>query len=693
MEISRRVLVGTSLIGWAGLVWSQEPPSVPVAAAVSLPEVVVSAPALPPAGTLRAAGRRGADAMESPQSTSTVASEWLQRQGARTLDDALSQVPGITDTGTAGTLFMRGFSASVMSNGTLNANPMAVQMAPLIGIERIDVIKGPEAIVAGQAAGYGGVVDVVTKKARAQRVREVALQTGSNGRFGVGLDLGDALTSDGRWSARLVASSDREQQDSVGYDGPYQAYVASALGFQDKLSGTDVQLRHEYIDQGLRNFWSVYYDPLSTQLGQQGQALRLGDNARRSAEALSQATSLEWEQQLGSQWRMGLRLQHDVANVRFAGGLVGFVVGYPSVFGVALGGEQQWSKSSLKLDLNTAFETGWLRHRLQLAVDAEQGDALQSQASPAALGLYSALNGQLLRALRPAGALATVADNAYVETGAMLMDQVSWDRWHAVVGVRQVSYRPDNRLTGVAQSYNATLPSLGLVYRANDTQSWYGNAARAFRANTGLLEFATGQQVAPESAQQWELGLKQQTGDKRLTWTVAAYQIEQQNRAVTDVTHSTGPFTYYLNAQGVVSQGLEAELSGQWSERLGVRATYAFGTVTFPAGQPTAPFARHIWGLNTTYDLQQIGRGAWLGASLQGRSEAQNFDSGLKQNMTSPAALRFDLYGGYRAADWTLSLGVKNVADRRNYTLSSGTNGVGNLVQPRQVWLSLAYRY
>jgi iron complex outermembrane receptor protein len=326
-------------------------------------------------------------------------------------------------------------------------------------------------------------------------------------------------------------------------------------------------------------------------------------------------------------------------------------------------------------------------------MDAEQGEYQQSQASPAALGLYSALNGQQLRTLRPAGAQVTINDNTYVESGVLLMDRLAWGPWHAVASVRQVSYRPGNRLTPAAQAYSATLPSLGLLYRASDSLALYGNAARAFRANTGLLEFATGQQVPPELAQQWELGFKQQTRDKRLTWTLATYHIEQQNRAVTDLVHSTGPLIYYQSAQGVISQGLEAELSGQWSPRLGVRATYAYGTVTFPTGQPAEPFARHIWGLNAAYDLQQIGRGGWLGASLQGRSEAQSFDSSLKQNTISPQAVRLDVYGGYRAADWTLALGVKNLTDRRNYTLSSGTNGVGNLVQPRQVWVSLTHRF
>lgn len=372
MEVSRRARTCLSVLGWAGSVWAQEPQQLHPATA-TFPEVIVSAPDLPQTSTQRATGRRNADKMELPQSTSTVASDWLQGRGARTLDDTLSQVPGITDVGMAGTLFMRGFAASVMSNGTLNANPMAVQMAPLIGVERIDVIKGPEAIVAGQSAGYGGVVDVVTKKAQAQRIREVALQTGSNGRKGLGVDLGGALTADERWSARLVAASDREQQDPLGYEGPFQAYAASSLGFHDALTGTDVQLRHEYNYQGLPNFWSVYYNPVVSQLDQQGQAVRLGDNSRRRADVLSHSTSLDWGQELGQQWRFRLRLVQDAADVRLASGVVGLVVGYPNVFGVALDGNQQWRKDSLKLDLQTEFQTGSVQHGVMLATDAEKG--------------------------------------------------------------------------------------------------------------------------------------------------------------------------------------------------------------------------------------------------------------------------------------------------------------------------------
>lgn len=462
MEVSRLALTSLSLMTLASSLWATEPE--PTQAAMSVLQTVnVWAPALPQADRNRAALRLDADTMDLPLTASTVPTDWLQRQGARTLTDALSQVPGVTDIGTEWTLSMRGFSANVMKNGILDASPLAIQMVPMIGLERVEVIKGPEAIVAGQSAGYGGVVNVITKQPQARRSAEVELQTGSSGRFGAGVDLGGSLTDDGRWSARLVAARDREQSDALGYDGPYQTYASASLAFRDRSLGTDLLLSYETNDQGSKNFWSVYYDPLTNQLGQKGEALRLGDIANRSAEILTQTTRAEWTQQLQGNWHLGLKWQHQVSDFQLTGGLLGLVTAYPTVLGVTPDGTDQRRHSSLRVDLRGAFETGVLQHRLLLALDSEQGNVVKAQAQPNQVGLYSALNGELLRPLISAGPRVTIGDYSTRETGALVMDHITWRRWVAMAGVRRLSYRPENHLAQSAESYSATLPSLGLV--------------------------------------------------------------------------------------------------------------------------------------------------------------------------------------------------------------------------------------
>jgi iron complex outermembrane receptor protein len=546
--------------------------------------------------------------------------------------------------------------------------------------------------VAGQSAGYGGVVNVVTKQAQARRSAEVELQSGSNGRLGVGIDVGGAFTGDARWSGRLVAASDRERPDALGYLGPYQTYALASLAFRDPGMGTALKLSHEHNEQGLQNFWSVYYDPLTTRLGQQGKALRLGDNTNRSAQVLTQTTRAEWTKQLDDDWQLGLKWQHQTSDFQLTGGLLGFASAYPVLMGVTPDGVDRRHSNSQRIELRGAFDTGPLRHQLLTALDHTQGSVVRQQTQPNEVGLFSALTGQLLRPIASAGPRVTITDTSHRETGVLVMDHVSWGRWLAMVGVRHLSYRPVNHMDQTAKAYTATLPSVGLVFRASDTLNWYGNTAKAFRANTGLMEFATGQQVKPESARQWELGLKGQSSDALLNWNVAAYRITQKNRAVTDTAHTAGSHVYYLSADGVDSKGLETSLSGQWTDRLKVGATYAYSTVTTPAGQLPVPFARHIWGLNAAYDLQQPGAGPWVGFNVYGRSAAPNLDTRLNLDTVSPPVLQLDVSGGYRNAGWSVVLGIKNLANRRNYSLTSGPNGAGFLLQPRQVYVSLNVR-
>ena len=110
--------------------------------------------------------------MTLPQSVGTIPAELLDRQDARSLSDAVTNVPGVYDPGTSGSLYIRGFDAGIMRNGTLNATSLSIFSPPVIGISRIEVLKGPEAIIAGQSAGFGGLVNVVTKAPQAQRTAE-----------------------------------------------------------------------------------------------------------------------------------------------------------------------------------------------------------------------------------------------------------------------------------------------------------------------------------------------------------------------------------------------------------------------------------------------------------------------------------------------------------------------------------------
>ncbi len=662
----------------------------------NLDVVVVTGTARHIADLNRTATRSDADPMALPQSISTIAPEWLEHQGARTLVDAVANVAGVQDPGISQNLTVRGFTAGVLKNGVLNPLTSNLFAPPLIGISRIEVIKGPEAIIAGQSAGYGGVVNVITKAPQARRVAEATLQLGERGRYEVGVDLAGTLTEDKRITGRLVLANGDEQADRLGYEGSRRSYIAPSLGFRNPSTGTEATLAFEKHSLTLRNYSSVYFNPAKQSLDDTLTPLRLGANTRHALVANEESVTLQLSQALSEAWRMSLTLLHNVTDQNLGGGTIGGLVVAPGVLGIDLVGTTRATKDAARLELKGELATGALRHRMLLAYDGERSTFRQEQPSPMKTGLFSASDGRLLAALAGQGASAVVADQAPHESGLLAMDHVSWgdrEQWVALAGVRRIGYDPGNRLSARAETYQATLPMLGVVHRYTPDLSLYVCASKGFRANSGMINFVTRKQVEPEHAQQQEIGFKQQMRDGQLALTGAWYRIRQDNYAIADAVNSVAPLSYYNSVPGVSSEGIEFELSGNLTDRVSIRAAYANGGVTTPAGQTPVAFARQQYGVSLAYALSGQSAGWWFGGSLQGRDPARNRDNTLGRDIVSPGSVRLDLNVGHDERDWSLVAGIKNVTDRRNYTLESGPNGIGIIVQPRELYLSSRYRF
>jgi outer membrane receptor protein involved in Fe transport len=77
-----------------------------------------------------------------------------------------------------------------------------------------------------------------------------------------------------------------------------------------------------------------------------------------------------------------------------------------------------------------------------------------------------------------------------------------------------------------------------------------------------------------------------------------------------------------------------------------------------------------------------------VGVGVQGRSRAQLFEG-----RDSPGEYRIDVNGGYQAERWSMVIGVKNLTDQQLYTLSSRTGRLVSLLQPREFYNILRYRF
>ncbi len=145
---------------------------------------------------------------QAPASIVVITGETLQARGAQTLSDALAFLPGLeishgADEGPQGTGVslwgLREFDAyaifidGVPVGGAYNPNTAYV---PIEDIDRIEVQKGPNAVLYGQTA-FAGVIQVFTKTARAGHKGEIAGGGGSLGQA-VGSGSIDLLSGSGR---------------------------------------------------------------------------------------------------------------------------------------------------------------------------------------------------------------------------------------------------------------------------------------------------------------------------------------------------------------------------------------------------------------------------------------------------------------------------------------------------------------
>ena len=130
-----------------------------------------------------------------PQSLSVVTRELIDDQSMRSIGDVTRYVPGAgiaQGEGNRDTPVLRGNSTT--ADFFVDGIRDDVQyFRDLYTVDRVEVLKGPNAMIFGRG-GSGGLINRVTKHATGATIRELSLQVGSWDQYRATLDLGAPLT-------------------------------------------------------------------------------------------------------------------------------------------------------------------------------------------------------------------------------------------------------------------------------------------------------------------------------------------------------------------------------------------------------------------------------------------------------------------------------------------------------------------
>ncbi len=514
-------------------------------------------------GQVARGGRAGMlgnlDFLDAPFSGTAYTSDLVLNQQSDSVGDVLQNDPVVRVAKGFGNFqevyVLRGFpvySDDLTLNGVYGILPRQFVAAELL--ERVEVFRGANAFINGAApggSGVGGTINLVPKRAPADGVRRVTLGYENNSQAYGAVDLGERFGATGDWGVRFNAvvrdgETAVEDQDrslsvfSIGTDYAGERFRFSAdLGYQDNridaprpqvtpLAGvpaepdSDTNFAQSWTYTDEKQLFGVVrgeYD-LSDNI-----SVWLGAGARQGEEANVLANPSAAEDGSLTAYRFDNTREDDV--ISFDTGLSAEFLTGP------VGHRLVVSASSVKLESKNAyafssFSTPFSTD-LYLPVDV---------APPAADFFIGGNLSSPLKTEEVTNQSLAIADTLSFLDGRLL----------ATIGLRQqdietktFDYNSGQRLSGYSD--DKLTPAFGLVYKATDQISVYGNYAESLQpgeiapaTSGGVTIVNAGEVLEPFTGDQYEIGAKYDGGD--VGATIALFQLTRPNSIVVDQVFS-----------------------------------------------------------------------------------------------------------------------------------------------------------
>src|SRR5690554_4121828 len=600
---------------------------------------------------------------ETPRSISVVTAQRMEDQGVQTVQDALRYVSGVRSEaygldarvdsalvrGSSPTTFLDGLQQSFGHYTNTRSDPFT--------LERIEVLKGPASMLYGQSP-VAGVVNMVSKRPRAEQATELQLQYGTWNRKQVAIDTTGSLTRDGNWLYRVVAVA-RDSGTQVDHVDDDRLVLMPSITWQpsDDLEWTLLANIQRDDSGSTSQFLPHRGTLLSAPLG------RFDTDLFVSEPGFDEYDS----ERLNNVWTLRQNLRYQESEVSYQQ-----IYGWPATLAAdnrTL--ERIYYVSKPEVDVWTAdqnatalFDTGPLQHTLLLGADYQHAVTNRRQAGGMAtpLDVYNPVYGTFDPSII---SLTEDPEQTVAQRGLYLQDQIRYRNWLATLGLRKDW--ADNRTEGgLRQKDDEVTGHVGLSYLLDNGLAPYISYSESFQPVIGLNP-VTNQPYIPLEGKQWELGIKYQPPGSRSLYTAAVFDLREQNRRMPDPDNPINT----LQAGETRSRGLELEALASVTDNWDLIGNYTYTDTEVLEGSEAeqghrlASVPEHMASLWSQHRFALFGipgftAGAgvrYVGASWDGMDE-----------LKTPSTTLFDAMVGYNRNNWGLALNATNLEDERYYT-------------------------
>lgn len=617
--------------------------------------------------------------IDVPQAISVISREQLDDQGIDSLGEALRHVPGVTlgqGEGHRDQVTLRGqnSTADFFVDGIRDD---AQYYRPLYNIERIEVLKGANAMIFGRGGG-GGVINRVSKAPEFDRAR-IGLVGGvdSFGGWTTAIDLGAPLSE--AIGTRFNATYEQFANHRQGYEGHFFGLtptLGARLG-----DATTLALTYEYVedrrvtDRGVPSRGGLPLTGFDETL--------FGSPAINRSEVTAHLVHGRLDHAFSDSLTGNLNVQFADYDKFYANLYPNSAVSAANTLTMA-GYDSSTDRQNLIGQGNLVWQgrTGGLGHTLLLGFEAGDQSTLADRHN----------------AVFPDGATVTLAEQIVLPAVSFQTTPVSasesdvsfWsvyaqdqidlgDHFKLVGGLRydRFTISSINRVNAFAgeRSDGKWSPRVGLIVKPQDNLSLYASYAKSFLPQSGdqftVLD-ATSEALAPEAFRNLEAGLKWDITEA-LAFTGAVYQLDRSN------TRATDPVTGNVVLSGKSrTEGVEVSLVGHVTRGLDLSLGYALqdgeiraATAAAPAGRKLAQLPRHQASAWARYNFaKRFGLG--LGLIHQSSQFAT-----ISNAVRLPAFTRIDAAAFYALTDRiTLQLNVENLTDADYFPAAHTDNNI-----------------
>jgi iron complex outermembrane receptor protein len=630
------------------------------------------------------------DFLETPFNVTSFTADGIQDQQARTIGDVVKNDPSVRTIWPDGSYInqftIRGFptqTSDMAVNGLYGI--VAPQMTGgLESIERVELLKGPSALLNGMAptGGIGGNINLVTKRAGDEPLTQLTTSYYSGAQFGSHVDLGRRFGDDKEWGVRFNGAyrngdtgvddqSQRAGSATLGLDYRGDRVRLSAdLGYHDMR--TDAPTRIAYTDNASFQIPKAPDNTLS--LGQPWYFAKSTDHFGMVQGEIDIAPNLTVFAAVGARKNEFLGLYNFIYLRNAAGDFRANQYYQPTYSDTRTG----------MAGLRGRFDTGAVRHEVNFNVTGlhTESGVLAPVISTYTGNMYAppVIVQPSLAAYRssaPKTAESDLTSFALSDTLHLLDDRVQ-----LTLGARQQRVRAQNfnATTGAlttAYDDDKLTPAVALVVRMSKELSVYGNyieglsqgpTAPAGSRNVGAM-------FAPIHAKQYEAGLKYDFG--RLAATASVFQIEQPSGFTDSATNIYGVDGEQrnrgieLNTFGEVTRGVRLLGGVTFMKVVQTRTAGGLFDGNKAIGVPTTQF-----NLGSEWDLPSV-----VGLTLTGRliyTSSQYYNAANSQSI--PAWTRIDVGARYRTRvaglPTTLRAGIENLMDKDYWAAASSAFGL-----------------